>query len=164
MLNASRPPFQEFFDHHAHFGVVDGAESIVDDSAADAVCAVLGNECDDLVRVTENRDVGVVAGEDELPPSFGVAEAWYDVFVDEAVVKIVLRLVDDQGRVTAVQEKEQQSRRLLPGREVIEAAPDRRCLRSDVQVLMGSSTSSASIKVSAEAFASVSACALVMVG
>src|SRR5665647_786771 len=97
------PSFEQLFDHDADWFAIDGPKTAFGDSPGHGVIYVFGNESHDLVRVAENGDVRVVTGEDELAIALRLADPGNDVVMNEAVVQVVFRLVDDQGPVaTAV--------------------------------------------------------------
>ena len=66
-------------------------------------------------RVSQRRNVGIVRDEDHLPASFDLANAVDDRLEDEAVVEIVLRLIDEQ-RVVAVEQQDRQDGRAFLAR------------------------------------------------
>ena len=84
-----------------------------------------GGKADDQLGIAEDRDVGVVGGEKELPALLLLAHARDDALGDEAVVEIVLRLIDDERRFGLEQQQEQDRGGLLAGGEVIERLPRR---------------------------------------
>jgi hypothetical protein len=89
---------------------------------AQAVAVLLRGEDDDLFGVAEDRNVGFVRRDEELALLLGVAQATDDTFVDEAVIQVVLGLVEDQWAV-ALQQREQEDRRAaLASGEAIEWA------------------------------------------
>ena len=52
-----------------------------------------------LFGIAEPRNIGIVAGKNELAPALLYTHHWDDRVGDEAVVQIILRLIYDQRRV-----------------------------------------------------------------
>ena len=73
--------------------------------------------------ISENRDVCVVTGKNELPPTLAIPHLRDDVSADELVVEIVFRLINDQGHIGFKQEKEKDRGCFLTGRKIFEATP-----------------------------------------
>ena len=65
--------------------MINGTETVVNNGASDAGLGVPGNKANDLIGITQDRDVGVVAREDDLPPSL-VSQTRNDVLIDESIV------------------------------------------------------------------------------
>ena len=60
---------------------------------------------DDQLRVAEDRDVGVMRGEDELPSPLLLSHFRHYAFGDEPVVEVVFGLVDDERRLGLKQQQ-----------------------------------------------------------
>ena len=80
--------FEQMLDLPLH--VVDRADM------RHAAAPSIRREDENPLGFAEHGDVGVVRHEDELPPPFYLAETLDDRIVDEGIVEIVLRLIDQQ--------------------------------------------------------------------
>lgn len=83
-------------------------------------------EDDELLSIPQDRDVGVVGDDDDLPPLLGATERCNERAVDELAVEVVLGLIDEQ-RLPRVrgQHQGQQDGLLLAERQPLEASGDR---------------------------------------
>ena len=81
------------------------------------------SEAEDELRVAEDRDIGVVRREDELPAALFLPHDRHHALRDEAVVEIVFGLIDDQRRFRFKQHEQQDGRCLLAGRECLKSPP-----------------------------------------
>jgi hypothetical protein len=77
----------------------------------------------DQFGIAEHRDVGIMAGEHELPPPLLLPHSWDDAFGDETVVEIVLWLIDDERGSGLVKEEQQDSGSLLAGGKSVQWLP-----------------------------------------
>jgi hypothetical protein len=125
---------QEFFNHRSHRRMVNRAQSVAHDSSAHASVGVLRHERHDLLGISENWDIRIVTRDNDLSLSFGRSKSRNDVFVDEPVVQVILRLVNYQWPIAAAHEQEQQRSGLLSSRELVEAPPSGRLFGRDIQL------------------------------
>jgi hypothetical protein len=65
----------------------------------DGAVSAIRREDEHSFRLAEDGNVRVVGHEDELPAALSFAQALYDGVVDERVVEIIFRLVDQQWPV-----------------------------------------------------------------
>ena len=92
--------FHDFDDGLLDFWSVDAA--MVHDDAI--IFMATGN---DLVGIAQNREIGIVCGEDELCLGFHLPNQFNDVFVDGLVVKIILGLVYEHQVIFPLGQNEQ---------------------------------------------------------
>ncbi len=104
------PAFEDRLD--IVLALIDGTD------APHAGIVPIGLEDKHPLGLSQHRDIRIVGDEDDLSGAAHGPERLYDCLVDECVVKVVLRLVDEE-RALALHEQDRQDRRAaLPGGQV----------------------------------------------
>ena len=109
------PSFEQFFHEFPNGDGINGTYLIGSDSRTAALRLACWAQTDDEFGIAQNRNVRVVGGEHELSASLFFPDARHNAFGDEAVVQVVLRLIDDERCLGLQQQQQEHCRRLLTG-------------------------------------------------
>lgn len=101
MSNAGLRPFEDVNDELSDHGVFNPTRRVVDPVSIHLV--YLG--VDDLFCVANDREVGVVSNDDNLPPLLRMPESWDQRSRDCVVIQVLFRLIDHERDVPLVDEK-----------------------------------------------------------
>ena len=91
--------FKYLFNEFAHWTIINRTHMFMTDGCLPSLCFTQWGEPQNQFRIAKHWNVRVVSGENKLSTALCLSYFRHHTVCDETIIKIVLRLVDDERRI-----------------------------------------------------------------